>query len=132
MNLRKNLLFKNLFPAIILSTVGIMAEQPIAHTIIPVLPALIIIGISIVFLIWIYRRPVEHFDEMAKKSYLEAGQFSYMICICAMAVLLIYSLLKADHVIFFSNSALCFVLAGMQIVNVAAFLFFDIKGDGNE
>lgn len=132
MSVRKNLLLKDLLPAIILSAVGVIAKQPVAHTIVPALPALIVIAISIVFLIWIYRLPVEHFDEMARKNYLKAGQFSYLICIAVVVVLMIYSFLSVNHAVSFSNSALCFILAGMQIINVAAFLFYDIKGDGNE
>lgn len=129
MSLRKSLLIKNILPAVILAVVGILDQRPVAHSIYPVLPAFIIIAVCFILLVWIYKKPTERFDEMAKRSYSQAGGLSYTVCLVAVACLVIYSIFRVDHTISVSNAALCFILAGMMIINAAAFMFYDIRGD---
>ena len=132
MSLRKSLLIKNILPAIDLTIVGVLSQQPVSLSIYPVLPALIIIAVCFGLTIWISKKPTESFDEMARKSYFRAGSLSFLICVIAAACLLIFSQFKVEHIITISSSAWCFILAGMLIINVVSFLFFDIKGGSNE
>ena len=128
MSLRKSLLLKNILPAAVLTVIGFLLLRPAAHSLFSDLPALIIIVICCVLLVWIYVKPTERFDEMAKKSSSRAGEISFVACMVVVACLLLFSMFEVGHAIVLTSSALCFVLAGMETVNVAIFLLCDIKG----
>lgn len=128
MKLRRNILLRNILPSIILTGVGIMEQQPVSHSIYSVLPVLLILSACLAALIWVLRRPVEFFDEMATANFNKAGTLSFVVSVAVIAFLVIFTQFTVRHTVSMSSSALCFVLAGMLVLNTALFMLYDIRG----
>jgi hypothetical protein len=89
---------------------------------------LLAIGFYIYMLINTYRKNFEPEDEMAKRNQQKADSLSFNITLITVAGLVLYALFIRTQIIL-SMTLLLFVFAGMNILSLSLFLYYDIRGN---
>lgn len=127
MSLRKKVIIQTGCPTIITTAVGIISIRGQDE-----LLTNIIILLAVVFFAFMifnsYRKNFEPEDEMARANQQKADSLSFNIMIVIVAIMMLYAL-KMRTSLELSISILLFSFAGMNVMNLVIFLYYDIRGN---
>jgi hypothetical protein len=127
LSLRKKVIIQIISPTLIIINMGIIRMRGQDS-----LLSYIVIALAIAFFILMlfntYRKNCEPEDEMAKYNQQRADSLSFNITLIAAACMMVYSLAIKKSILF-SFTELLFIFAGMNILNLAIFLYYDIRGN---
>ncbi|AFM39850.1 hypothetical protein Desaci_0790 [Desulfosporosinus acidiphilus SJ4] len=127
LSLRKKIIMRTISQSVVILFSGeiIMRGQ---HDMLTKIIAFIPIVFFLSILFYTNRKDCEPRDEMARFNQLKAGNLSYSITLCAIGLVMFYALwFKTSVVISLLN--LVFIFVAMYILNLAIFLFYDIRGN---
>ena len=127
MSLLKKVIIQTSCPIIITTAVGIIGIQ--GHD--GLITNVIILFAVLFFLYMIFnslKKNFENEDEMARVNQQRADSLSFNVMLVVVAVMMIYGL-KAKASVNLSASELLFGFAGMNILNLVIFLYYDIRGN---
>lgn len=127
LSLRKKVIIQIISPTIITITMGIIRIRGQDS-----LLSDIIMFLAICFFLFMlfntYRKNFESEDEMSKRNQQKADSLSFNIILITVAVVMLYAL-KTKTSVTLSMEVLLFIFAGMNILNLIIFLFYDIRGN---
>lgn len=125
LSLRKRVIMKTISPSLVILICGLIRRQEGMLINISLFLAILIF----LFLhIYINRRDCEPKDEMTDFNQKKAASLTYTIILSMVGVLMLYALwFKTPVIISMTNLVIIFL--SMFILNIAVFLFYDIRGN---
>lgn len=126
LSLRKKIIMQNMAPAIVIVICGVITRRD--NGMFTNILGLFAIGLLLFMFIYTNNKKSEPTDEMAKQNQLKAGNLSYNITLVTVGLVMLYALKIKASVIISMPVLVCFFVC-MIILNLAIFLFYDIRGN---
>jgi|GEM_PF-5000264 len=126
LSLRKKIIMQTIVPDIVIIICGVLAN--LQTGMLNNIMGLFAIVLFIFMFIYTNRKKSEPTDEMAKQNQLKAGNLSYTITLVTVGLVMLYAL-KFKTSVIISMPVLVYAFVCMHILNLAIFLFYDIRGN---
>jgi uncharacterized membrane protein len=127
LSLRKKVIIQIISPTLITLNIGIISMYG-QNSLLSDIVIILAIGFYLLMLYYTYRKNCEPEDEMSMRSQQKADSLSFNITLVAVAGIMIYAFMVKKSVVF-SITSLLFIFAGMNILNLIIFLYYDIRGN---
>ncbi|MBU3182624.1 hypothetical protein [Clostridium psychrophilum] len=126
LSLRKKIVMQTIVPDIVIIVCGVLANMQ--NGLLNNIMGLFAIVLLLFMFIYTNRKKSEPTDEMAKQNQLKAGKLSYTITLAMFGLVMLYAL-KFKTSVIISMPVLVYGFVCIHILNLAIFLFYDIRGN---
>lgn len=127
LSLRKKVIIEIISPTIITTTMGIIRIRGKDSFLTDII-LFLAVAFYLIMVVNTYFKNFQPEDEMAKRNQQRADSLSFNITMIVVAGAMLYGLFMKAAVVL-SITTIIFIFAGMNILNLLLFLFYDIRGN---